>query len=64
MPDKAVVTAKSDVSNDALVKAVEAAGFGATVVAKYLLSPQQLKNKARQTPCLFRYLGLAPLFKT
>ena len=34
MPDKAVVTAKSDVSNDALVKAVEAAGFGATVVAK------------------------------
>jgi len=31
MPDKAVVTAKSNVSNDALIKAVKNAGYGAPV---------------------------------
>ena len=31
MPDKAEVTAKSSVSNDALIKAVKDAGFGASV---------------------------------
>jgi hypothetical protein len=31
MPDKAVVTANSDVSNDALIKAVKDAGYGASV---------------------------------
>jgi len=34
MPDKAVVTAKSDVANDDLIKAVKAAGFGASLVTK------------------------------
>lgn len=31
MPDKAVVTASNDVSNDALIKAVKDAGYGASV---------------------------------
>lgn len=31
MPDKAVVTAKSSVSQETLVKAVKAAGYGASV---------------------------------
>jgi len=31
MPDKAVVTAESSVSNDDLIKAVKDAGFGASV---------------------------------
>ena len=31
MPDKAVVTAKSDVKTDDLIKAVKAAGYGASV---------------------------------
>jgi hypothetical protein len=34
MPDKAVVTAKSSVTTEALIKAVKAAGYGASVVVK------------------------------
>lgn len=31
MPDKAVVSASNDVSNDSLIKAVKDAGYGASV---------------------------------
>jgi len=31
MPDKAVVTAQNDVSNDALIKAIKDAGYGASI---------------------------------
>ncbi len=34
MPDKAVVTAKSSVTAEALIKAVKAAGYGASVAAE------------------------------